>query len=128
MRACVGSTDLYAYPDLVAFCGEPRLQDRELDILFNPQVIIEVLCPSTEADDGGSKFAHYRRLESLRDYVHVAQDRICVERYTRQAERDAWLLTELSRLEDVLHPESIPYAIPLSELYAKVQLGAEAEV
>jgi Uma2 family endonuclease len=37
-------------------------------------VIVEVLSASTESYDRGEKFMHYRRLESLREYVLVAQD------------------------------------------------------
>ena len=56
-------------------------------------MIVEVLSASTESYDRGEKFMHYRRLESLREYVLVAQDKAIVERYTRQG--DEWLLTEL---------------------------------
>ena len=66
----------------------------------NPETIFEVLSDSTESYDRGKKFAQYRRLESLREYVIIAQDQVYVERYTRHG--DEWLLTELSRLEDTL--------------------------
>jgi Uma2 family endonuclease len=125
MRVCVGPTGLYTYPDVVAVCGEPQFQDGELDTLLNPTVIVEVLSPSTEADDRGNKFAHYRRLASLRDYVLVAQDRVRVERYTRQGEE--WLLTELSRLEDVLGLAAIGCEVSLREIYAKVPFPDDGE-
>jgi Uma2 family endonuclease len=118
VRVKVSPTGLYTYPDVVAVCGERQFEDSEVDTLLNPTTIIEVLSPSTEAYDRGNKFAHYRRLPSLREYVLVAQDRVRVERYTRQG--DEWLLTELNRLEDVLRLESIACAVPLSEIYAKV--------
>ena len=105
MRVLVSPTGFYTYPDVVAVCGEPRFQDNEFDTLLNPNLIVEVLSPSTEAYDRGKKFADYRRLESLREYVMVAQDQVHVDRYTRQG--DEWLLTELSRLEDTLRLESI---------------------
>ncbi len=54
------------------------------DTLLNPIVLIEVLSPSTEAYDRGEKFAHYRRLESLQEYVLIAQDKIRVEHFRRQ--------------------------------------------
>ncbi len=122
LRVLVRPTGLYAYPDVVAVCGEPQFQDREVDTLLNPTLIIEVLSPSTEAYDRGSKFAQYRRLESLREYVLVAQDRVCVERYTRQGQE--WVLTELNRLEDSLVLASIDCQVALSEIYAKVQFPA----
>jgi Uma2 family endonuclease len=123
MRVTVPPTGLYTYPDVVAVCGEPRFLDSELDTLLNPTVIIEVLSPSTEAYDRGLKFAHYRRLASLREYVLVAQDRVLVERYTRQGEE--WLLTEWGGIEDVLQLASIDCAVALHEIYAKVQFPGE---
>src|SRR4029078_13634738 len=110
----------YTYPDVVAVCGEPRFQDGELDTLLNPTLIVEVLSPSTEAYDRGRKFAHYRRLASLREYVLVAQDRILVERVTRRG--DEWLLTDFRSVEDVLAIESVGVRIPLGEIYARVDL------
>jgi Uma2 family endonuclease len=121
MRILVSRTGLYTYPDVVAVCGEPRFEDSERDTLLNPNVIIEVLSESTEAYDRGKKFGHYRRLESLREYVLVAQDEVRVERYTRQG--DDWLLTELSNLDDTLRLESIGCAVALHEIYAKVELA-----
>jgi Uma2 family endonuclease len=124
MRVRVTATGLYTYPDVVAVCGEPQFLDSELDTLLNPSVIIEVLSPSTEADDRGNKFAHYRRLESLQEYVLVAQDRVRVERFTRQG--DEWLLTELSRLEDTLRLASIGCEMAVREIYAKVAFVTDA--
>jgi Uma2 family endonuclease len=121
MRVLVSRTGLYTYPDVVAVCGEPRFEDGEVDTLLNPNVIVEVLSESTEAYDRGKKFGHYRRLESLREYVLVAQDEVRVERYIRQG--DDWLLTELSSLDDTLHLESIGCAVALREIYAKVELA-----
>jgi Uma2 family endonuclease len=120
MRVRTGPSGLYTYPDVVVVCGEPRFEDDELDTLLNPTMIVEVLSPSTEADDRGHKFASYRRLTSLQEYVLVAQDRRSVERYTRQD--DAWLLTDLNGPEDMLRLASIHVDIALSEIYAKVPL------
>ena len=123
MRVRVGPSDRYTYPDVVVVCGTPRFEDDETDTLLNPTVLVEVLSPSTESYDRGRKFAGYRRLDSLREYVLVAQDRVCVERFTRQGEE--WLLTEFSRPEDVLQLTSIDCAVPLREIYAKVPLPRE---
>jgi Uma2 family endonuclease len=72
MRVKVSETGLYAYPDVVVVCGEPRFEDEHLDTLLNPTVIVDVLSPSTEAYDRGEKFAQYRKLASLREYVLIA--------------------------------------------------------
>ena len=47
MKARTSSASLFAYPDLTIVCGEPLFHDRKKDVLTNPQVIFEVLTPST---------------------------------------------------------------------------------
>jgi Uma2 family endonuclease len=126
MRVWIEATGLFTYPDVVVVCGEPGFQDSELDTLVNPTVIAEVLSPSTEAYDRGIKFGHYRRIPSLREYVLIAQDRMLVERYTRQA--DDWLLSELNHPDQLLRLESIGRQVLLSRIFAKVrftQAGGE---
>ena len=119
MRILIVRTGLYTYPDVVVVCGERQLQKDEMDTLLNPTVLFEVLSPTTEAYDRGKRSAHYRRLESLREYVLVAQDEIHVERYTRQG--DEWLLTELSDIEDELRLPSIDCTVALREIYARLE-------
>ena len=119
MRVKVDPAGLYTYPDVVVVCEEPRFEDDDLDTLLNPTVLIEILSPSTEAYDRGEKFAHYRQLESLREYLLVAQNRGCVERYCRQGTQ--WLLTEFSALDDEFDLVSIGCQLSLYAIYAKVE-------
>jgi Uma2 family endonuclease len=126
MRVKVSDTGLYTYPDVVALCGEPRFEDAEVDTLLNPQVIVEVLSPKTEAYDRGEKFAHYRRLESAQEYVLIAQDRVRVEHYVRQGEQ--WLLTELDALDDVLRLPAVACEISLRAIYAKIDFPIAKEL
>jgi len=124
MRVLVSTTGLYTYPDVVAVCGKPLFEDSEVDTLLNPTLIVEVLSPSTESYDRGRKFGHYRRLESLREYVVVAQDQVLVERYTRQGEE--WMLTHLTDLDASLRLASIGCEVSLREIYAKVEFPGAA--
>jgi Uma2 family endonuclease len=121
MRVKVSDTGLYTYPDVAVVCGERHFEDGHHDTLLNPTLIVEVLSPSTEAYDRGDKFAQYRRLESLREYVLIAQDRPRIERYTRQAEGDQWLLTEVSGLQGSVPFVSIGCELALAEVYDKVE-------
>jgi Uma2 family endonuclease len=119
MRVKVDPTGLYTYPDLAVVCGEPQFEDRELDTLLNPGVIIEVLSDSTEAYDRGRKFAHYRRLETLREYVLVAQTRMQVEHYVRSGEQ--WIFSEIGDPEGVLRLESIGCEVRVGDMYERVE-------
>jgi Uma2 family endonuclease len=119
MRILVDTTGLYAYPDVVVVCGEPRFASAELDTLLNPTLIVEVLSPSTEGYDRGRKFAHYRTIESLTEVVFISQERIEVERFSRQPD-GGWLLHEASRREDLLPLPAIGCEIPLAAVYERV--------
>lgn len=123
MRVKVSATGDYTYPDVVVACGDITFEDAELDTLLNPTVIVEVLSPTTEGYDRGTKFELYRRIASLREYVMVAQDRVLVERYRRQD--DGWHYTAYEALEQSLHLPSIACTLPLKDIYRKVRFPAE---
>lgn len=126
MRVKVSPTGLYTYADVVVACPPIDLEDDHLDTLLNPVVIVEVLSPSTEAYDRGAKFAHYRRLESLKEYLLVAQDKIWLEHYARQGDR--WILTEYSTPDAVVSLDAIGCAIKLGRIYGKVDLRSESQL
>jgi Uncharacterized protein conserved in cyanobacteria len=119
MRVKVSPTGMYTYPDVVAVCGEPRFEDTYIDTLLNPLVIVEVLSESTEAYDRGEKFAHYRRLDTLREYVLFAQDKVRVEHYLREGEQ--WILSEISDPDSALRLASIDCHVVLAAIYEKVE-------
>lgn len=125
MRIKVPATGAYLYPDVLVVCGEVQVEDEKDDTLLNPTLIMEVLSPSTEAFDRGTKFAHYRRLPSLREYVLIAQDRVSVERFSRQGE--SWVLTEANAADQTMALESIGCELPLSAVYRRVEFPQEKE-
>jgi Uma2 family endonuclease len=118
MRVKAAEARSYHYPDITVVCGTPQFEDAHLDALLNPTLLIEVLSPSTEAYDRGGKFAHYRKIPSLREYVLVAQDQPTIERYVRH--EDVWILTEAAGLEASVPLASIDCILSLSEIYDKV--------
>ena len=124
MRVKVSPTGLYTYPDVVVACGEIRFEDGHIDTLLNPIVLIEVLSPSTEAYDRAEKFEHYRRLDSLREYVLVSQDRMRVERYVRRG--DAWERTELTGPDELLTIAAVDCTIRLADIYERVAFSPDS--
>jgi Uma2 family endonuclease len=85
MRVRVDATGLYTYPDVVVVCGEPQPEAKHLDTLLNPTVLFEVVSESTAAFDRGRKFAHYRQIPSLREFVLVEQETARVEHHSARA-------------------------------------------
>ena len=74
-----------------------------------------MLSPSSEKDDRGDKFADYRRLPSLRDYVLVSTKQPAVEVFSRQDD-GSWSLRVYLR-GTVAHLPSVGVDLPLDELY-----------
>ena len=120
MRVKVTPAGMYTYPDIAAVCGDARFEDAHVDTLLNPTVIIEVLSESTEAYDRGEKFAQYRRVESLLEYVLVAQDRVRVEHYRREGSE--WILSEINEPMGTLHLASIDCHVGLEAIYEKIEI------
>ena len=119
MRVDVREHGLYAYPDVIVLCGEAKFRDKRMDNFLNPTLIIEVLSKSTESYDRGRKFIKYRRIESLKKYLLVAQDRSHIEHYTRQPDNQ-WLLSEAKGMRGILQLSSINCKLKLAEVYDKV--------
>ena len=119
LRVAFPSLDKYAYPDVVAFCGEPELEEEHLDMLYNPTLIVEVLSPTTEDYDHGKKFSRYRRIDTLQEYLLVAQDAPHVEHYVRQDD-GSWRLTDTDGLDATITLPSIEAELPLDEVYLDV--------
>jgi Uma2 family endonuclease len=120
MRVGIGEGVSYFYPDIAVTCDKPRFEDDAFDTLTNPQVIVEVLSTSTESYDRGEKFARYRQLESLQEYILISQDRVMVEHYLRQGNQ--WILSEFSALENVFPLTSIGAELTLNHIYRFVEL------
>ena len=124
LRVKVSPTGLYTYPDVTVVCGEAQFEDHQQDTLLNPTLIVEVLSESTEAYDRGGKFAHYRKLTSLMEYVLMAQTKPHVEHYVRQPD-NRWLLAEADSLHQTLYLLSIDRHLVLAEVYDKVDIIVE---
>lgn len=119
LKVVFPSEEGYAYPDVLVVCGTPDLDADRNDLLHNPVVVVEVLSPSTVDYDRGEKFARYRQLDSLQEYVLVAQDRPHVEHYVRQDE-ESWRFTEMDGLDREMSCPSIDATFPLDEIYLDV--------
>jgi Uma2 family endonuclease len=121
MRLKVALTGHYTYADVMAVFGERQFEDGRRDTLLNAVLVVEVLSPRTEAYDRGEKFAHYRRLPSLKEYVLVSQHQPRVERYTHQREGEDWLLTEVSDPEGRIALASLGCEIAMADIYEQIE-------
>ena len=119
-RVKVEASGLETYPDAVIFQKPARFVGRGNSTLLTPKVIFEVLSPGTETYDRGGKFKQYRRIETLSDYVLIAQDSICVEHFERRG--DDWLYRSFITRADSLTIESVGITLPLDGIYEDLDL------
>ncbi|MEE8584050.1 MAG: Uma2 family endonuclease, partial [Acidobacteriota bacterium] len=104
---------------VVVVCAKPEFEDEHFDTLANPSLIVEVLSKSTEAFDRGSKFARYRTIPSLSDYLLISQEAIRLERFTRQ-QSGHWLWSESVHLEDSVELDAIGCSLALRDVYDRI--------
>lgn len=121
MRVKVELTGLETYPDVLIFCGPPAFADEREMCLLNPAVIIEVLSPSTESYDRGTKFRHYGLIPSLKEIVFVEPDEPVCERYVRAADGVTWNRTSIEGLDAALAFATVNATIPLRDIYTGVE-------
>ena len=131
--AKVGITDSgpFTYPDLSISCDERDRTARQF--IRYPCVIIEVLSPSTEAYDSpaetlrerGGKFALYRRLSTLQEYVLVSSETKTVEIFRRDAVGE-WRFIPYSE-GDTIELMSLGITLSLNAIYEDVVLELEDE-
>lgn len=101
----------YYYPDVVVAC-EP--DDLDPYVAEKPKLIIEVLSESTERKDRADKFYAYRRLDSLQEYVLVAQDAVRVEVYRRDT---GWDLEIYETVDASIELTSIDLQLTVRDVY-----------
>lgn len=117
VKARVEAADCFFYPDVMVTC-DPR--DRETpDYVSHPVLIVEVLSESTAAFDRGTKFAAYRKLDSLRDYVLVDVAAQRIEVFRRNAENH-WVLYDYGSGE-LVEFSSLELSLPVEALLEDTQ-------
>ena len=122
MKLRVDVADAVFYPDVMVTC-DPRDQAPEADLAKrHPVLIVEVLSEGTEAYDRGLKFEQYRQIETLREYLLLAQDRRHADLF-RRGENGVWTLHACGG-EDSLRLESVGLALALDTAYEDVRFEA----
>ena len=127
LKVRIRSNGLFAYPDLSVACGELEFHDGQRDVLTNPTLIVEVLSPSTENYDRGSKFFYYRQIEALQEYLLVSQHEPYIDHYKKEAE-GRWTLTSAAGLASSLALPSIGVTLDLAEIYEKIAFPSPLKV
>ena len=126
MKVLVPATGSYLLPDVSVSCDE---NDNSLDsqAICSPRLVVEVLSPTTEADDREYKLFYYRTLLSLQEYVLVSTRYQYVEIYRRQQNPEIWLY-QTYRPEQPVKLESLNIELTFAEIYRRVPVPAKPEL
>lgn len=120
LRIHIPENSLFTYPDISIICGDftPSKPDKDTAIL--PQIIIEILSPSTKNYDRGDKFKLYRDIPLLEEYILIDSETISIESFRIKSNR-RWELEEYKKLSDTLNIEFLKLTIPLTDIYQGIQ-------
>ncbi|PWK26255.1 Uma2 family endonuclease [Arcicella aurantiaca] len=122
MKLHIPANTLYTYPDLMVVCGDKKFLDDGKDVILNPVIIIEILSKSTEAYDRGEKFALYRSIPSLREYVLISSTSIRAEVMRKESDLGLWFLaSEADTLEGSIEIKNINLTLSLSDIYEETE-------
>jgi Uma2 family endonuclease len=114
-RVRVLATGLATYPDVTVVCGSVERDPENKSTIVNPALIVEILSDSTESYDREEKFAHYRRIPSLREYLLVSQHERRITHLSRNDD-GSWTLRDVVGASVVRLP-SIGCELSLDEVY-----------
>jgi len=113
----VEAANCYFYPDLMVTCSETDRQSRY--VMNEPLLVVEILSPATALYDRDKKFAAYRQLPSLQEYVLVDAEQTTLDCY-RRGEGGEWILHPYVAGETVtLH--SLGLSFPIEAAYLDVE-------
>jgi Uma2 family endonuclease len=113
----VEAEDCFFYPDLMVTCSAADAADRL--VKREPVLVVEVLSPSTAAFDRGDKFAAYRQLPSLAEFLLVDIDARRCELYRKGAD-GLWVLHP-TQGEEPLHLASVGLTVGAEALWADLE-------
>jgi Uma2 family endonuclease len=115
VRLWLSGQDIFYYPDVLVAC-DPRDTDRYYKRY--PKIVVEVTSPTTEAIDRREKFLSYRQIETLEEYILIAQDKTEVTVFRRASQ---WQPEVLRNPKDSLNLSSIELRIPVRSIYEGVE-------
>ena len=125
LKVAVPNFPPYRYPDLSVVCNEKEIiKMGGLDVLANPQMVIEVLSKSTEAFDRGDKFTYYKSIASLTDYMLVSTKRPFVTHFCKGNEGE-WRYRDSEGFGGILSLPTFGIEVQLAEIYLDVDLPNE---
>jgi Uma2 family endonuclease len=109
------ATELCYLPDIMVDCR----RDWDKQSVRSPKLVIEILSPTTQLTDRREKLQNYRLIDSVEEYVLVAQNEHKLTIYRRA---DGWRQEVCAGADAVVEFRSISLLLPLKEVYDDILL------
>jgi Uma2 family endonuclease len=125
MKVHVKAANCFYYPDIMVTC-DPLVPASTFKT--NPVLIVEVLSPSTKQIDRREKLVNYRKIDTLRQYILIAQNKMSVENYRKNSD-DLWSIDQLGKFDELLI-DCMPgdhLRIPVQDIYEDLDLPSVVE-
>jgi Uma2 family endonuclease len=120
-RLWIPEFEIYTYPDVMVIQNPIQLKEGRKDTVTNPILIGEVLSPSTESYDRGAKFAAYRSIPTVQEYLLIEQSQIHVEHYRRQGNVE-WIFRDYDSPDAQILLPFLKVEISLADIYGDIEL------
>ena len=121
-RVAVHASSRFVYPDVVVAC-RPEYDDARPRRLLNPDLVVEVLSPSTGDTDAGAKLATYTSLPSVREVWLADPRRPLVIQYLRPDDGGDWRMRATTTLDAAVRSDALDLDVSMESLYALVLDG-----
>lgn len=123
-RLWIPSRKIHTYPDIMVVKTPLEYQEGRTDTLVNPVMIAEVLSKSTKGYDRDEKFAAYRTITTLQEYILIDQYTMHIEQYCK-TDNNQWIFSEFTDGNINLNLASISCQMTLSDIYDKVDFNIQ---
>ncbi len=123
-RLWIPTRKIHTYPDIMVVKNPLEYAEGRKDTLVNPVMIAEVLSKSTKSYDRDEKFAAYRTIPTLQEYILIDQYTMHIEQYFK-TDNNKWIFSEFTNGDINLNIASISCQIILSDIYDKVDFNTE---
>ncbi|MFM6280449.1 MAG: Uma2 family endonuclease [Dolichospermum sp.] len=123
-RLWIPSRKIHTYPDIMVVKTPLEYQEGRTDTLVNPVMIAEVLSKSTKGYDRDEKFAAYRTIPTLQEYILIDQYTMHIEQYFK-TDNNQWIFSEFTDGNVNLNLASVSCQMILSDIYDKVDFNIQ---
>jgi Uma2 family endonuclease len=124
-RLWIPERRMATYPDIMVMPEPLTYQEGRKDTVINPVLITEVLSSSTANYDREEKFAAYRTIATVQEYLLISQEKCYIEHFQKEGApqseslRDRWLFTAYET-DTIIHLNSLRVEVEIADIYNKV--------